>query len=123
MDVNRNELYLKDSVLGLLDRLNFSNICSVQDAGYPDPDYSVPFDGGYVPPVTAAKHEVIYFFEIVTIDMLESDGLRKKLRTVAAELNGCRDKDFILVTEYGNKEKIREWCMSQDIPAENIWEF
>lgn len=66
---------------------------------------------------------MVYFFEIVTVDMLESEGLRKKLRTVAFGLNDCEDKDFILVAEYGNKEQIGEWCCNHRIPVRNIWEF
>lgn len=49
MDLNKNELYLKDSLPGLLGRLNFSNICSFHDPEFPDPEPSAAFGEGYTP--------------------------------------------------------------------------
>lgn len=109
----------------MLKRFNFSDIHIKDHSGYPDPVVNeiIVTEMGYIPPLMAQKNEVIYYFEFIEDNPEDLDQISQPLQKII-ELGYKRwDTDFILVTRYGNKNTVREWCQNYNLPVDQIWEM
>lgn len=109
----------------LLKHLNFSDIHVRNNTEFPDPEVNkkIMIEMGYTPPLMAKKNEVIYYFEFIDGNPKDLNRIKQPLQKIIELGYKQWDADFILVTKYGNKDSVREWCHSNNLPVDEIWEM
>lgn len=109
----------------LLKHLNFSDIRIHTDEDFPDPivNEKIMKEMGYTPPLMAQKNEVIYYFEFVDENPKDLSMIKQPLQKIIELGYKQWDADFVLVTRYGNKDTVREWCQNNKLPVNQIWEM
>ncbi len=109
----------------LLKHLNFSDIRIHNDTELPDPKVNkmITKEMGYTPPLMAKKNDVIYYFEFIGDNPKDLKRIKKPLQKIIKLGYKQWDADFILVTKYGNKKTVKEWCLSHNLPVDQIWEM
>lgn len=125
MENEKTNFELADNLMRLLGQLNFSDIRVKNHPEYPNPevDHSVLKKTDYIPPLTAKKNDVIYYFEFIDGELSVLDKKKHPLRKLINLGEQQWDADFVLVTEYGNKDTVREWCEKYKLPVDQIWEM
>ncbi|GAA5520249.1 hypothetical protein LQ318_00870 [Aliifodinibius salicampi] len=116
---------LTKNLTRLLRHLNFSDIRINNDSEYPDPqvNHTLIKEMGYTPPLMAQKNEIIYYFEFIEDNPKDLKRLKRPLQKIIKLGYERWDADFILVTHYGNKDTVREWCQNNKLPVDQIWEM
>lgn len=122
---DKKNIALIDNLLKLLRQLNFSEVHIEENPAYPNPDRSYFEKLGirYIPSISARKNSVNYYFEIVTEEMLKSPQASEILQVMACYFDDSEDIDLILISEYGDRERVNKWCKDYNIDALNVWEF
>lgn len=116
---------LVNNLIGLLKHLNFSDIHIQNHSRYSNPEFhqTIIQEVGFTPFLIAQKNGVIYFFEFVDENFKKLKHIKQSLQKLI-ELGSERwDADFVLVTRYGNKDTVQEWCQSYNLPVNQIWEM
>lgn len=109
----------------LLKHLDFSDIHIRNDSAFPEPKVNkmITKEMEYTPPLMAKKNEVIYYFEFIEDNPKDLNRIKQPLQKII-EIGYKRwDADFVLVTWYGNKDTVKEWCISNSLPVDQIWEM
>lgn len=109
----------------LLKHLNFSDIHVRNNTEFPDPKVNkiITKEMEYTPPLMAKKNEVIYYFEFIEDNPKDLNRIKQPLQKII-EIGYKRwDADFVLVTRYGNKDTVKEWCIGNSLPVDQIWEM
>lgn len=118
-------LKLTENLMRLLKHLNFSDIRIHNLTEFPDPEvnHTIMKEIEYIPPLIAQKNKVIYYFEFVEDNPKDLKKLQQPLQKFIELGHEQWDADFIIVTKYGNKDTVREWCQNYDLPVDQIWEM
>ena len=121
---DHEQLYLVKSLIKLLRRLKFSDIRVRYHPEYPDPEIvlSDGSDNGYAPVARARKNDVVYYFELVGDQLPDSEEIKHPLQMIIERSDIRWDTDFVLVTPYGNKDTVKEWCQKNNLEVTHIWE-
>ncbi|SHE88948.1 hypothetical protein SAMN05443144_10433 [Fodinibius roseus] len=125
MTYKDTQLELANNLTKLLRHLNFSDIRIRSNTAFPDPEVHeiVMTELGYIPPLMAKKNGVIYYFEFIEDNPKDLNRIRQPLQKIIALGYKQWDTDFVLVTRYGNKDAVREWCQNYNLPVNEIWEM
>lgn len=109
----------------LLKHLNFSDIRIHNDSAFPDPivNKMITNEMEYTPPLMAKKNEIIYYFEFIEDNPKDLIRIKQPLQKIVEVGYKRWDADFILVTKYGNRDNVREWCQNYNLPVDQIWEM
>lgn len=109
----------------LLKHLNFSDIHIHNDTELPDPKVNkmITKKMEYIPPLMAKKNEVIYYFEFIEDNPKGLNRIKQPLQKIIELGYKQWEVDFVLVTRYGNKDTVKEWCLSNNLPVDQIWEM
>lgn len=112
------------NLLRMLEHLNFSEIRtkSRSNNSVSGTDKSNRFSLDYTPDVLAIKNDVKYLFEYVR----DCDDISNLQDTLQSHTNGKEKKSdvsLVLVTEYGNKEHVRQTAEDLCLPFDQIWEI
>lgn len=120
-----HSLELISNLKRLLEHLNFEDIQFQKPSEYLDLDseHSIFDELGYSPPLMAQKNDVIYFFEFVDENPKNLEKMKKPIQQIIQIGSKRWDADFVLVTRYGHKDKIKKWCQNNDLPVDQIWEM
>lgn len=124
-EIKQEQSHLAESLIRLLRNLQFSDIRVKNCSDYPEPDFihAEMDDSTYTPALEAKKNDVVYYFEIVADNQNFLESLKATLRSIAEEANGRWDADFVLVTQYGNRDVVSQWCEQFELPVSHIWEI
>jgi hypothetical protein len=124
-EIKQEQSHLAESLIRLLRNLQFSDIRVKNCSDYPEPDFihAEMDDSPYTPALEAKKNDIVYYFEIITSNPIFLDSLKASLRFVAERANDRWDADFVLVTQYGNKDVVKQWCEQFELPVSYIWEI
>lgn len=120
---------VKKELAGKLERilkhLNFSEIQVKNHPAYPDPEihHNILEKADYTPSLVARKNKVTYYFEFIDSEPQALDKNQHPLRKIINLGDQQWDANFVLVTKYGNKDTVREWCRKYDLPVDQIWEM
>lgn len=116
---------LVTSLRRLLKQLNFSDIRLHNDTEFPESEVNqvITNDVEYTPSLMAKKNEVIYFFEFIDDNPKDLKRIRQPLQIIIERGYKRWDADFVLVTRYGNKDSVRDWCQKYNLPVDQIWEM
>lgn len=115
---------LVTSLKRLLKHLNFSDIRIHSDIETAETEADLIInDVGYTPSLMAKKNDVIYYFEFVEDNPGDLKRIRQPLQSIIERGHKRWDADFVLVTKYGNKDSVRDWCREYDLPVDQIWEM
>ena len=116
---------LIDKLIRSLHRLKFSDIRTSYYSEYPDPEIDLPKmeESDYVPSLVAKKNDVFYCFELISDSLSGPSDTVNLIRHLRSNSHKRWDIDHVLVTEYGNRDRIREWCRSNNLSVSLIWEL
>lgn len=113
------------NLIRVLRNLEFSNIRAQDHSGLPEPCTIlsvVKEDFAYKPPMSAYKHGVTYYFEIVINSLYSAKG-KHPLQEMTELRNKKWNIDLVLVTKYGNKASLEKNCQNISLSTPQIWEL
>lgn len=121
---NQEKLYLVNRLIRLLRNLNFADIQVKSHSDFPNPrvEQFINTEINFEPTLLARKNDVIYFFEFVNGSMPELLDSKRSIQEIIAIGDQRWDTEFVLVTSYGNKDTVKEWCHNNHLPVDQIWE-
>lgn len=122
---NQEQFDLIKRVIRLLKKLNFEDIRvneNYSNNSSNSADHLTPIKKGYMPPLTGRKNEVVYYFEFIDGELVDLKENKNSLQKIIEIGRQSWDADFVLVTRYGNKNTVREWCDKFNLPVDQIWE-
>ncbi|MDX1639678.1 MAG: hypothetical protein R3281_17070 [Balneolaceae bacterium] len=118
--------YLVEKLLKLLSQLRFSEIQVKFHADYPSPEEiqteSDSRSQKYIPTLAAKKNEVSYYFELICDTSKDIFQIKNLIDTLPEPKEGWIN-NFVLVTEYGNREEVERFSRKADLSFDHIWEL
>ncbi|WP_445664683.1 hypothetical protein [Fodinibius sp. AD559] len=119
----KEELF--DKLERVLKHLDFSEIQIEKHPEYPSPKihHNILGKEDYTPPFVASKNEVTYYFEFIDGNPLVMDKNKHFIRKLINLGDQQWDADFVFVTKYGHKDRVREWCEKNNLSVDQIWEM
>ncbi|MFH5886420.1 hypothetical protein ACG2F4_19100 [Halalkalibaculum sp. DA3122] len=121
----KEQRYLTENLIRLLNKLKFSDIRVKSHSIYPDPD-QITFPANirpYTPSVVAQKNGFVYYFELVCDNGLDLTRLQGPLKLLHEFAIKKWNSALILVTSYGNKNAVEKTARQCKMPFDHIWEL
>ncbi|MDR8393265.1 hypothetical protein NC796_19075 [Aliifodinibius sp. S!AR15-10] len=115
---NHKHTFLIENLIQLLQNLNFTHIRKKRSTKDQHKG-----DSNYIPPLSAKKNEVEYYFEFIVGKDPEPDDLKACLNHRDQEIGEGWDIALVLVTQYGNKEKVKGLADQLNLSYDYIWEI